>query len=108
MSTERSTFEELSEIIEDVLPDYARSFAHVDAKVDALLKELLYRIFRSADSSAPDGGIEESLGNIEALLYWFFLIGREHALRGYVAPAPKSGISPGIPDNIQDLLEGPS
>ena len=103
--TDRKLVDEIREIMEDIVPDYARTFAHVDADVDSLLKEVLYRCFSDADPSAPDGGIDEAVQAVEAVVLWFFLVGREHARRNYTAPAPKVSTSDIVPDDPSSLME---
>lgn len=105
--SDRRLIDEFREIIEDVVPDFAASFADVDEEVAMTMEEIVYRIFTETDPTSADAGISESLHNMAAMLYWMFLVGREHAARGYSSPATRSGAAhPLVPDDLSGLEEG--
>ncbi len=95
----RTFQDELREITGDVVPDFADTLRQVDPKVQEMLSTFVL------DSiTKSEGDAQVLIEYMMSSMLWWFLIGREHALRGYPSPIERSeGVDPDVPDDIADL-----
>lgn len=95
----RTFLDELKEIAGDLVPDLSTTFPQMPEDVGRYLREIIVRLF---EMSGED--VDELLMHLSSLVAWWFMMGREHAIRGYPPPVGKSDEDDDIvPDDIRDL-----
>ncbi len=84
---EFTTFEqEFAEIADDLVYDLAHTFRDVPETMQIKVNQYVASLFvEGRDHPA------KIVSDLSAALMWFFLAGREHAIRGYASPVGKSG-----------------
>lgn len=87
---------ELQEIMHDLLPDYTTTFLDFDRDTAQVARTVA---IQSLQQGRDD--VEKGLQAVTAMFLWWFLLGREHALRGYAAPIKHAETTEGlVPDSI--------
>jgi hypothetical protein len=89
------------EIVGDVLMDYGVTLLDVDREVGKRMERMVIELFKI--SSDPGAAIQ----NINTAMFWMFMIGREHAARGYAAPVPRRDSTGDgwVPENLADVFK---
>lgn len=88
--------QEIQECMEDLLPDYNSTFLDFDADTARVARNVAIEAFKQGKND-PERGLKA----ITAMFLWWFLLGREHATRGYKAPIRRSESTEGlVPDTV--------
>lgn len=95
----RTFLDELREITGDVVPDFADTLRQIDPRVQEMLSTFVLDAITKSEGNA-----QVHIEYMMSSMLWWFLIGREHALRGYPSPIHRTeGVDDEVPDDISDL-----
>lgn len=95
----RTLLDELKEIAGDLAPDLTATFPDMPEDVGRYIRQTIVELFRMSGDD-----VDLLLQHLSSLVMWLFMVGREHAIRGYPPPVGKSDHDDGIvPDDISDL-----
>ena len=94
--------EEFDEVAADVAMDYRVTMRDLDEEVGRRVNDYLIEMIRIADGDAP-----ETIRHLMSGMLWMFMLGREHAIRGYPSPVPRRSdpADSWVPDTIAGLDE---
>jgi hypothetical protein len=90
---------EFQDVAGQVPVDLSTTLAHLDPGVGLRVGELLLEALEMAEND-----IEEAAGYVMTTLLWFFMVGREHALRGYQEPVIRENAARAVEIVIAQLL----
>lgn len=98
-------YEEFRELAGDLPQDLEHTFTDLDPEVGKVVRLTILEIFKRADAEPDEAKSMEMLfRDLSSLVLWTFMLGREHAARGYPPPVGKSDTNDDVfPDDIRDL-----
>lgn len=103
-TTPRRFLEEFTEVFVDLQFDLSSTILELDPEVGRRVNHVVAELFKQGN-----GNPEKTMELFRTSFMWYFMAGREHALRGYASPVPKTdaGSDGWVPDDIGGIMGGP-